>query len=118
MKLNLFEPVDYSSKEESSSASTEKLDPEAVNTEMKLFHTEVNRLIEGIVRGYSDLHAPIQIRGSPLPVVIDRMSFAPNKENLTAFFEIALQDLGARFTKACKDIFNDGRFPNLNKVIK
>ena len=115
---DLFKPVEYVLEEPKTAAEskTETVDVEAVQKEMKEFHSEVSQLIQEIQIGHSDLHAPVQMKGTPLPSVVARMQAVPNKKNIDAFFEIALQDMGARFKKACEDIFKSGRFPNLNKV--
>lgn len=117
---NLFTPVDFSTPNtpESNSIASNDLDLEAIRIEMTIFHNKVMELVTEIERGYSPLKGPTQIKGSPIFTVIDRMNHVPTKENIKIFFEIALQDLGARFKKACEDIFNNGQFSNLNKVIK
>ena len=116
---NLFTPIDFSTVETNSPAApTDKPDPELIKKEMAEFHSEILRLINEIQLGHSELHRPVQMKGSPLFAVIDRMGAVPTKHNIHDFFEITLQDLGARFKTVCESILNNGKFPNLNKLIK
>lgn len=113
---DLFKPVEYLPLEEEKSSPTPKqLDVEQIKQEMELFHSGVMQLVNEIERGYSSLRGPTQIKGSPIFIVIERMKYAPNKENIKNFFEIALQDLGAKFKSACEELFK--KFPTLNKVL-
>lgn len=116
----LFKPIDYSIEASNTfqDVKPEVLDPETIQKEMNLFHVEVSKLVDEIQRGHSELHRPMQMKATPFFTVLDRMKNAPSKHNIHDFFEVSLQDLGARFTNACKDIFNNGQFPVLNKVIK